>query len=393
MKKIVAIILARGGSKGIPNKNIISFCGKPLVVWSIQQALSSKKIDKVYVSSDDKKILDLSWQFGAHGIKRPKVLARDTSTSEEALLHAIDQIEALSLRPVDAVVFLQPTSPLRDTFDIDGAIEDFIKNKLDSLFSAALLDDFCIWKKNGVHTISYSYDYKHRGRRQERDPLYLENGSIYIFKPKILRKYCNRLGDKIGMHLMDYFKSYEIDKIEDLEICEFFMRTKILNSSIKVIDRSNIKLIVYDFDGVFTDNKVLMREDGCESVFVNRADGLAIDLIRNNNIPQLILSTEKNKVIEARAKKLGINFIQGAGRKYSVLKTYCNKKGINIKNVLYVGNDINDLEVMQKVGYPICPEGATDAIKKISLIALTSKGGDGVARELLNYLGLNNIRD
>ncbi len=221
---IIAIIPARGGSKGIPKKNIVEFCGKPLIAWSIEQALGTKYIKNAYVSSDDKEILNVSKDSGAKSIKRPKKLATDTTSAEKVLLHAINYIQKFNKEKIDIVVFLQATSPIRTSEDIDNAIELFISKKADSLFSAAMLEDFCIWNYQNGKLTGLTYDYRNRGRRQDRMPLYLENGSIYIFKPEILKKYNNRLGGKIIMFMMDYWKSYEIDRLEDIEICEYFMQ-------------------------------------------------------------------------------------------------------------------------------------------------------------------------
>lgn len=148
----------------------------------------------------------------------------------------------------------------------------------------------------------------------------------------------------------------------------------------------NVQLIVYDFDGVLTDNKVLFREDGYENVFVNRSDGLAIAMIKKMGIDQIILSTEANKVVKRRADKLGIPAIIGAKDKKEELLIYCDKNNISLKKVIYIGNDINDLEVMKIAGYPICPSDAFKKIKSISIIILSARGGEGVARELLEYL-------
>ncbi len=228
-KKIIALILARGGSKGIPRKNIMPFCGKPLVAWTIRQARESARVSEVYVSSDDREILDVAARFGAETIVRPRRLAGDAVSSEAALLHALDEAEKRAGRQADAVVFLQATSPLRAAGDIDSAIDTFIAQKADSLFSASVLDDDCIWSRSRRVLTSITYDYRARGRRQERKPLYRENGSIYVFKPSVLRVYGNRLGGRICLSLMEKWKSYEIDSIEDAEICEYFMKKKILS--------------------------------------------------------------------------------------------------------------------------------------------------------------------
>ena len=230
MMNIVAIIPARGNSKGIKNKNIINFCDKPLIYWTIQQSLGSKYINEnVYVSSDSEEILNLSNSFGARIIKRPEELSTDNSTSEIALLHAINNIEKTT--NIDLVVFLQCTSPLRESGDIDNAIEYFIKNELDSLFSATNMKDLCLWRRFNKELKSINFDYKSRLMRQNIEPQFSENGSFYIFKPDILKKYNNRFGGKIGLYEMDSWKIYEIDDKEDIEICDYFMKTKILTNN------------------------------------------------------------------------------------------------------------------------------------------------------------------
>lgn len=222
---MVAIIPARAGSKGIKNKNIIDFCGKPLLAWSVRQALITEGIKSVYVSTDGEEIAETAEKYGAKVIWRPDNLSGDNASSESALLHAVSQIPG----EPDTIVFLQATSPVRRLYDIGNAIDEFKETRLDSLFSMSLLEDYCIWKKSDTLLESISYDYKKRGRRQERDPLYLENGSLYIFKTELLKKSGNRLGGNIGMYQMGIDCSYEIDSREDILICEYFMR-KIMGS-------------------------------------------------------------------------------------------------------------------------------------------------------------------
>lgn len=152
------------------------------------------------------------------------------------------------------------------------------------------------------------------------------------------------------------------------------------------IKKNGIALIVYDFDGVMTDNKVLLSEDGKESVVVNRSDGLAVSLIKKQGILQVIISTEKNKVVIARANKLKIPVLNGIDNKKDALGDYCKKKGIDLKCVVYIGNDLNDLEAMRIVGFPICPGDAHVEIKRISKIIMCARGGCGVVREFFDYL-------
>lgn len=382
---IIAVIPARGGSKGIPKKNIINFCGKPLLAWTIEQALGSRLTKDVYVSSDADDILNISKRCGAEIIRRPKRLALDNSSSEEALKYAITFVERNTGEQIGIVVFLQASSPIRTSEDIDNAIKLFISKKADSLFSAAILEGFCIWKYRNNKLVSLTYDYQNRDKRQDRQPLYLENGSMYIFKPEVLKKYNNRLGGKIAIYTMDYWKSYQIDTVEDMKICGYFMRNKILKKQPR-INIEDIRLIVYDFGGVMTDNKVIIFEDGRESIVANRSDGLGVEAPKKMGISQIILSTESNDVVRARAKKLNLSIIYACKDKKSTLIKYCKKRGYNLSKVVYVGNDINDLEAMEVVGYPIAPADAQIEIKKIAKIVTKARGGDGVIREVLDFI-------
>lgn len=224
---IVCIIPARGGSKGIHKKNIIDVAGKPLVAWSIEQALNSKYIkNKVFVSSDCEKILSVSEDYGAKVILRPEDISDDKASSESALFHSIFDIEK-NYEKIDLVVFLQATSPLRETKDIDNAIEELINKDFDSLFSASELEDFFIWTYDKNKNLkSLNYDYLNRKRRQDVEAQFVENGSIYVFKPQVLFDNNNRLGGKIGMTLMDSWKLYEIDTLEDKSLCEYYIKSK-----------------------------------------------------------------------------------------------------------------------------------------------------------------------
>jgi len=156
-------------------------------------------------------------------------------------------------------------------------------------------------------------------------------------------------------------------------------------------DFINIKLIVYDFDGVMTDNKVYIDQNGNEMVRVNRADGLGVSEIKKLGIKQIIISTEKNTVVSARSNKIGIPCLQGIKNKKNALTDYCQKNNIDLKNVAYVGNDINDEEAMAIVGIAICPADSHGSIKKIAKINLITCGGDGVVREILDIIKKNEF--
>lgn len=155
---------------------------------------------------------------------------------------------------------------------------------------------------------------------------------------------------------------------------------------------NNIDAVVYDFDGVMTDNKVLTFSDGLEAVVVNRSDGLGIRALKNAGIKQQIISAETNIVVTVRAKKLGIPVLQNCINKLSALKTLCKANSYDLNKVVYVGNDLNDFEVMKAVGFPIAPFDAHEEIKEIAILTTKSVGGSGVIREVAeNILGIENF--
>lgn len=152
------------------------------------------------------------------------------------------------------------------------------------------------------------------------------------------------------------------------------------------LNAKDIDLIVYDFDGVMTDNKVILSEDGKESISANRSDGLAVGFIKKMKIPQIILSTEKNQVVKRRAEKLDMEVINACSDKKQTIEKYCSDKGYNLEKVVFVGNDINDLDAMKSVGYPVAPSDACSQVMEIAKIVTAAKGGYGVIRELFECI-------
>ncbi len=146
------------------------------------------------------------------------------------------------------------------------------------------------------------------------------------------------------------------------------------------------KLIVFDFDGVMTDNRVLVFEDGKEAVFCNRSDGIGADILRKKGFSLLILSTETNRVVKARADKLQMPVLFGIKNKKEALKKYCKDNGFDMKQACFVGNDLNDVEVMESVGLPVCSADAYPEVKKIAKLITDACGGEGVVRELAMHL-------
>jgi len=222
--RIVAIIPARGGSKGIPRKNIKLFGGRPLIAWSIEDALQAKSVKEVYVSTDDPEIADVARRYGAQVIMRPPQLATDTSSSEAALQHAADLLDQ-NQPPVSIIVFLQATSPLRTSRHIEEALDQFRNTGADSLLSVCPSHVF-LWELCNGWGAPVNYDYRHRPMRQQMSQ-FRENGSIYIFTPKLLRDTGSRLGGKIALYPMPETCCLDIDSSTDWAEAEALLAKEI----------------------------------------------------------------------------------------------------------------------------------------------------------------------
>ena len=223
---ILCIIPARGGSKGIPRKNITNLAGKPLIAWSIESALASDSINRLIVSTDDKEIASVSESYGAEIIHRPLKIANDTASSESALVHVLETLKQKEQYKPDLVVFLQATSPHRSKTDIDKAIA-LVQTGYDSVFSAYARHFTGRWQLNKEQCAEpLNFDPKNRPRRQDIPIEYIENGSIYVFKPHILESTGSRMGGRIGIYPMPEERSYQIDELKDLQFIEKLMQSK-----------------------------------------------------------------------------------------------------------------------------------------------------------------------
>jgi N-acylneuraminate cytidylyltransferase len=183
-------------------------------------------IENVFVSTDDHAIARVASGYGAEVIVRPAELAGDKASSESAILHAAGVIERDYHMPLSTIVFLQATSPLRKADDIDRAVELFHQEEADSLISVTRADDLTLWESRKGRWESVNFDYRHRGMRQDRPTQFIENGSIYIFKPETLVSYGNRIGEKLSIFEMEFWQTWEIDTIEEIDLIEYYLYKK-----------------------------------------------------------------------------------------------------------------------------------------------------------------------
>jgi N-acylneuraminate cytidylyltransferase len=373
-RETVAVIPARGGSKGVPRKNLRRVGGVPLVARAIASASECAGIDRVVVSTDDDEIAAVAREWGAEVIERPARLATDRSSSEEALLHAV---KVLGVRGVEVgvLVFLQATSPFLDPDDLDDAIRRVIDGPEDCVFSAVESWGF-LWRPVAAGLVGVNHDAAHRPRRQEREPEYLETGAFYVLDAAGFRAAEHRFFGRMGVAIVAERGALEVDTAEQLAVASA-IAPLVAPPPALVADA-----LVTDFDGVHTDDSVLVGQDGAEFVRVSRRDGLGVAMLRAAGVPVLVLSTETNPVVAARARKLGVDVRQGEDDKATALRTWALDQGIDLDRVAYLGNDVNDLACFDLVGWPVAVPDAHPRVLAAARVVLGSPGGRGAVREL-----------
>jgi YrbI family 3-deoxy-D-manno-octulosonate 8-phosphate phosphatase len=392
---LLALIPARIGSKGIPEKNLLKVGDFSLVERALFTAMNTDIIDDIIVSTDSEKIRNVVNQHGKYAhFLRPDELATDTAGSLGVIQHGLDWAEKNFNKSYDYIVLLEPPSPFRLPGHVKKAVKIAIDNKATSVVSLIPVGDYHpirmkkLLPDGGLESVLTNEP--DGTRRQDQEPVFIRNCVVYVFSTKTIHE--NKLwGERpFGFEMDKELFGINIDEPNDFRIaCSFYqeMVAQRLTDNIEILpDKTKLNLIVYDFDGVLTNNKVYADQNGNEMVKVSRADGLGISEIKKLGIEQIIISTEKNSVVTARAKKLGISCLQGIENKQNTLIDYCKNNNFDLKNTAYVGNDINDIDVMKIAGISYCPADAHETIKNISDYTLITKGGDGVSREILDLI-------
>ncbi|GAA4299793.1 N-acylneuraminate cytidylyltransferase [Streptomyces venetus] len=416
VRRVLAVIPARGGSKGVPAKNLLPVGGVPLVSRAVRECLASRLVTDVVVSTDDQAIAAAAREAGAEIVLRPAAIAGDTATSEAAVLHAMDAHEALHAAQVDVVLLVQCTSPFIIREDVDGVVESIAENGADTALTVAPFHGF-VWRdaeyaEDAVTAGSVAesdaavgggygvnHDKSFRPRRQDRPQDFLETGAVYGMDALGFRKHQHRFFGRTELVRTDPARVLEIDDPHDLararalaplfdadlpQALDFARAGGTPVAALPTAD--DIDAVVLDFDGTQTDDRVLVDSDGREFVSVHRGDGLGIAALRRSGLSMLILSTEQNPVVAARARKLKLPVLHGIDRKDLALKQWCEEQGIAPERVLYVGNDVNDLPCFALVGWPVAVASAHDVVRGAARAVTTVPGGDGAIREIASWI-------
>jgi len=384
---VIAIIPARGGSKGVPGKNLRRVGGRSLVERAVKSCLAARHIDAVYVSTDDAEIARVAEEAGASVITRPPALAGDSASSESALLHALDQLGRAGQAP-DVLAFVQCTSPFIRPSDLDRGAELITAGTADSSFAAVPTYEF-LWRAAEGPTTEppllvrgQNHDPGHRPRRQDREPDYRETGAFYIMSAAGFRQSRHRFFGRTAAVVVPELTAIEIDDEHELILANALAAMVGTEQPADV----DVDVVITDFDGVHTDDLATIDQDGRESVRVSRADGLGIERLRADCVHVLIVSKETNPVVRARAAKLGIEVLQGIDDKTAVVRGWLARHGIPATRAAYLGNDVNDRGPMGLVGWPVAVADARPEIRRLARLVLDRPGGHGAVRELCDLV-------
>lgn len=385
----LVVIPARGGSKGVRRKNLQKVGGISLIGRAVRTAFAAPSVCRVVVSTDDDEIADEAVANGAEVVRRPSELAGDEASSESAVLHVLDTLDtsgvvAREAKPSAVTVLLQCTSPFINPDDLEAAIRRVATGQFDSVFSGAETHDFQ-WRvdEDVVSPIGHSASF--RQRRQDRAQHFRETGAFYVMDTDKFRASGTRFSGTIGVQAVDPYWSLEVDTESDLKLARKLSHEYPFDR-LRFID---VDALVTDFDGVHTPNTAYVDTDGNEMVQVSRSDGMGVSLLRKTGFPVLILSSEKNPVVLRRAEKLGVDVINGAQDKVSLLHNWIQEKGLDPSRVAFVGNDVNDLSAMALVGWPIAVADAVPEVLSQARVTLSRKGGAGAIRELCDIILAN----
>lgn len=397
MVEVLAIIPARGGSKGIPRKNIKYLGGHPLIAYSIAAGLNSKLVTRTILSTDDEEIAAVGRRYGADvPFIRPEEFARDDSRDLPVFQHVLSWLEENEGYQPEVVVQLRPTSPFRSPTLIDEAVQILLDNPQASSVRGVVpskQNPYKMWQVQGDGQMNPILKPKlvepYNMPRQELPETFWQTGHIDAIRAKIIGD-GSMSGEKIFACLIDPWYSVDLDSILDWEGAESRIsaleKDIIMPGGSPAVIPARVSLLVLDFDGVMTDDRVYLNQHGEETVATHRGDGMGISRLKKSGVEVIILSKEKNPVVQARGNKLKIPVYQGIDEKGKELEKIIKEKGIPAEEVVYVGNDVNDLPCFPLVGLSVAVADAHPEVKRQAGLILRKNGGFGAVREICELI-------
>ncbi len=380
--KTVAFIPLRSGSKSIKLKNIKLLNGRPLIYWTLDATVNCTEIDYVIVATDSDEIKNVVENYGSNKIKvieRSNEVSTDTATTESVML------EFSNFYDFTNIVLVQATSPLLESEHISKGLLEFNKRNIDSVLSVVRQKRF-IWDCENEQGKPLNYNPIKRPRRQEFDGFLVENGAFYITSKENLDKSKCRISGNIGLVLMPEESFFEIDEAADWIIVEGLMKRQPKLQDNDGILRK-IKCVLTDSDGVLTDGGMYYSEHGDELKKFNTKDGMGFKLLRESNIITGIITGENIQLVKRRAEKMKVDEVfLGIENKLEIINKICTKYNLELNEIAYIGDDINDLEAIKNVGFGVSVCDGMQCVKDAAKYVTNAKGGEGAVREVAEMI-------
>ena len=369
----VALLPLRAGSKSIPGKNLKAIAGRPLYAWSLAAAIESDCFDAIYVAADSSAMRDdVRARFGDHVevIDRAPANATDTATSESVMLEFAARV------PCDVLALIQATSPLTQAEDFRAARARFEGDSLDSLFTGVATKRF-FWTRDAV---PLNYDPAQRPRRQDFAGRIMENGAFYLTRTALLAHSGVRLGGRIGAHVMADSCATELDEPADWIEIERLLRARVLG-------RGAPRLLVVDVDGTLTDGGMYYDANGEALKKFHTRDAKGLLMLRDRGVRVCVVTAESSAVVAARMRKLGItDYFPAVSDKLQWLREHTAVSRIELAQVGYIGDDLNDLDGLRAVGMSFCPADAVPEVRAAVGYVCNAAGGAGAVREVCDLI-------
>jgi YrbI family 3-deoxy-D-manno-octulosonate 8-phosphate phosphatase len=378
--EVLVVIPARGGSKGLPRKNVLPLAGKPLIAHAIGAALSASTVTRVVVSTDDPEIAAVSRAWGAEVVDRPAELAGDTASSEAALAHTLEVLATTQGYRPDVLVFMQCTSPLTSPADVDATATAVLEGA-DTAVAVTPFHYF-LWRPDGT---GVNHDKSVRLMRQQREPEYLETGAVYAMRVDGFLEARHRFFGRTVLVDTPIERRLEIDDLADFQLAEERMG-RLRRTAEAALLPDPLHAVIMDFDGVWTDDRVFVDQNGVESVVCSRRDGMGLERLVRSGMPMMVLSKETNPVVRARTAKLKIPCEHGLETKLDRMQAWLDERGLLLEQTIYVGNDINDIECLRAAGCGIAPRDSHPEALAVADLVLDADGGRGALRLLSDMI-------
>ncbi len=402
MTEVLALIPARGGSKGIPRKNIRPFGGYPLIAWSIAAALQAETVTRVIVSTDDEEIAAVARAYGADvPFRRPAEFAQDATPDLPVFVHALEWLAREENYRPDVVVQLRPTSPVRPQGMVDAAVRKLLRHADADCVRGVVpagQNPHKMWRLPGgdeapmqnlldVPGIAEPYN----APRQSLPPVYWQTGHVDAIRPATILQKGSMSGERIYPLVLDARYAVDLDTPQDWLLAEWLLSFGGLEDIVwpgrpRRPMPARIALLALDFDGVLTDNRVWTDQDGRESVAAHRGDAFGLAALRRAGVDVVVISKERNPVVAARCAKMGIPCYHGVDDKRTLLRRYLQERGIAPAETVFVGNDLNDLPAFEVAGWGVAVADAQPEVRRAADFVLSRPGGHGAVRELCDLI-------